>query len=132
MYADNIVINSSEANPNNALTEVFIATDNIKIWCKINKLTINENETKFTTFLRKPTKIKHRFTCKNIPLERTPSYKYLGTDIGNTLTMETFNKNVCTKVNYKVYMFGRVRNYKTTQASIMIYKQMILLYFDLG
>ena len=56
MYADDTVINSSEANPNNALTEVQIATDNIKIWCEMNKLTINENKTKFTTFLRKPTK----------------------------------------------------------------------------
>ena len=46
--------------------------------------------------------------------------------------MDSFNKNVCKKVNYKLYMFGKIRKYITINAAILIYKQTILTYFDYG
>ena len=46
--------------------------------------------------------------------------------------MDTFNNNVCKKINYKLYMFGRIRKYLNTYAATLIYKQTILPYFDYG
>ena len=66
----------------------------------------------------------------SIALEQVNSYKYLGADIDHTLTMDLFISNVCKKVNFKIYMFKKIRKYVTKYAAIMIYKQTILPYFD--
>ena len=69
-------------------------------------------------------------TYNNHPLENVRSYKYLGVDICEDLSMDNFVKNVYKKVNYKVYMFSKIRKYITTYAAIMVYKQTILPYLD--
>ena len=132
MYADDTVLYQSRDDPTDAVKDVQTAMNNIQTWCRMNKLTINENKTKFTTFLRKPSDRKYQIVSNNISLERTTPYKYLGADINNVLTMDSFNKNVCKKVNYKLYMFGKIRKYITINAAILIYKQTILPYFDYG
>ena len=132
MYADDTVIYRSSDDPTDALEDIQFAMNNIQNWCEMNKLTINGNKTKFTIFLRKPSDRKYQIVCNKNLLERTTTYKYLGADIDNTLTMDSFNKNVCKKVNFKLYMFGKIRKYITTHAAILIYKQTILPYFDYG
>ena len=132
MYADDTVIYRSSDDPTDALENIQIAMNNTQNWCEMDKLTINGNKTKFTIFLRKPSDRKYQVVCNKNLLERTTTYKYLGADIDNTLTMDSFNKNVCKKVNFKLYMFGKIRKYITTHAAILIYKQTILPYFDYG
>ena len=132
IYADDTVIYSSNDDPDIAVCNIQKAIDLLTNWCEVNKLTINENKTKFTTFLRKASANKYKTTCNKTELERSSTYKYLGTNIDCTLTMDTFNNNVCKKINYKLYMFGRIRKYINTYAATLIYKQTILPYFDYG
>ena len=54
LYADDIVIYSSESDIQVAVEMVQNALDNVLKWWDLNKLTVNENKTKFTTSLRKP------------------------------------------------------------------------------
>ena len=81
MYADDTVIYNSNSDPSVVLNTVQTAMNNIVEWCELDKLTINENKTKFTTFLRKPSTHKYVILCKSTSLERTPNYRYLGIDI---------------------------------------------------
>ena len=128
MYADDTVIYTSHTDPAVAVSQLQGAMDAVVGWGNINKLTINENKTKYTMFLRKPSIAKYKLTCNSIALEHVNSYKYLGADIDHTLTMDLFISNVCKKVNFKIYMFKKIWKY----AAIMIYKQTILPYFDYG
>ena len=132
MYADDTVIYTSHTDPAVAVSQLQGAMDAVVGWCNINKLTINENKTKYTMFLRKPSNVKYKITCNSIALEHVNSYKYLGADIDHTLTMDLFISNVCKKVNFKIYMFKKIRKYVTKYSAIMIYKQTILPYFDYG
>ena len=132
MYADDTVIYSSSYDIQIAVEKVQNALDTNLKWCDLNKLTVNENKNKFTTFLQKPSGEKYRKSCKNTFLERTPNYDYLGVDLYHTLSMDPFVKNVCTKINVKMYMLKKIRKFVTTHAAVMIYTQTILPYFNYG
>ena len=106
---------SSNEDRDIAVRNIQKANDLLTNWCELNKLTINANKTKFTTFLTKASANKYKSTCNKTELERTSSYKYLGTDIDCTLTMDTFDNNVSKKINYKLYIFGRIRKYLLMQ-----------------
>ena len=127
MYADDTVIYTSHTDPAVAVSHLQGAMDAVVGWCNINKLTINENKTMCTMFLRKPSIVKYK---NSIALEHVNSYKYLGADIDHTLTMDLFISDVCKKVNFKIYMFKKIQKYVTKYAPIMIYKQTTLPYFD--
>ena len=104
--------------------------DNIIKWCEINKLTINEKKTKITIFNVNNDVSADNIVYKTRPLEQVKSYKYLGVNICDDLNMDTYVNNVYKKVNYKVYMFSRIRKYITKYAAVMIYKQTIIPYLD--
>ena len=46
------------------------------------------------------------------------------------LTFEAFLKSIIQKVNYKLYLFGKIRYTLTFAAAILVYKQMVLPFFD--
>ena len=129
MYADNTVVFASGKN----LGEVNRLSQNsfnrIISWCNLNKLTINENKTKFSLFNNKG-QDGDVILCKGKPLEIVNSYKYLGVDVTSDFNFDEYVKNVYKKVNYKVYMFSKIRKFITTHAAIMIYKQTIVPYLD--
>ena len=102
-------------------------------WCSQNKLTLNTQKTKFTLFPRKDKQPNlPPIPCNNCHLDETENYVYLGVDIQNNLSMDLYVNSVCKKVNYKLYIFKKIRRYITTHAAILIYKQTILPYFDYG
>ena len=99
-------------------------------WCDENRLTINEQKTKYTVFNNKSNDSSPTLKCKDHSLENVNSYKNLGVDITSNLDMNNYVHNVYKKANYKVYMFSKIRKYITKFAAIMIYKQTILPYMD--
>ena len=46
--------------------------------------------------------------------------------------MDAFIDSTCKKINYKLYMLGKIRQLITTHAAVIIYKQPILPHFDYG
>ena len=129
MYADDTVVFTSGNNFHSTLSDSQSRFDIIS-WCELNKLTINERKTKTTFFNSKSDDVLEKITFKGEPLENVKSYKYLGVDICDDLNMDIYVKNVYRKINYKVYMFSKIRSYITTYAANMIYKQTIVPYLD--
>ena len=58
------------------------------------------------------------------------TYTYLGVDIDCTLTFEPCIKSIIRKVNYKLYLFSKIRYILTFTAAVLVYKQMVLPFFD--
>ena len=130
MYADDTVVTTRGNNIIDVTNESHPLFDQIIKWCELNKLTINEKKTKTTTFNYNETSHVKNVFYKKQPLENVKSYKYLGVDICDDLNMYTYVKNVYKKVNFKVYMFSKIRKYITKFAAVMIYKQTIVPYLD--
>ena len=129
MYADDTVAFTSGKNSGEVNRLSQKSLNRIISWCDSNKLTINENKTKVCLFNNKGYS-DNDILCKGKPLERVNSYKYLGVDVAFDLNSDEYVKNVYKKVNYKVYMFSKIRKFITTHAAIMIYKQTIVPYLD--
>ena len=58
------------------------------------------------------------------------TYVYLGVTMNRNLTFEPYLKSIIQKVYYKLYLFGKIRYMLTLAAAILVYKQMVLPFFD--
>ena len=59
-----------------------------------------------------------------------PSFRYLGVTLDSALTFSNHIKTILSTVAHKAYMLGKIRKYLTTDVALLIYKTMILPYFD--
>ena len=53
-----------------------------------------------------------------------------GCSVDCHLSFETFLKSTIKKVNYKLYLFSKIRSLLTFAAAVLVYKQIILPFFD--
>ena len=104
-------------------------------WCKENKLSINAEKTKFVCFGTR-SRIKKYKTLKvslmNTIIQQVPSYKYLGIALDNSLNFNIQIQQTMNKVSHKLYILSKIRQFLTVKSAILIYKTMILPYFDYG
>ena len=104
-------------------------------WCTKNALTINIKKTKVMRFgtsnkIKKEKKLNLFINGEKIG--NTPTYKYLGINLDQTLNFKYHTENLMNTINHKLYMFSKIRRYLTVQSAISIYKTMIVPYFDYG
>ena len=103
-------------------------------WAEINCLTINVRKTKQLTLCHRNKNssidnvlaIRKESEC----IGSTESYLYLGINVDQNLNFDIFLKSIIQKVNYKLYLFSKIRYVLTFAAAILVYKQMILPFFD--
>ena len=70
------------------------------------------------------------FYLKNNALDQVQNYDYLGFTLDNTSSWNGHIKNVIRNLSHKIYIFAKIRQLLTTSASLILYKSMILPYFD--
>ena len=137
LYADDTVIyiNNSDVNlASNLLQQDLNLLHN---WCDMNKLTINCKKTKFCVYgmrsIVKKSKTQNLvLSLNNQILDKVCSYKYLGFTLDEHLN---FNKHVLELkqlVSHKLYLLSKIRKYITVEASINIFKTMILTIIEYG
>ena len=130
MYADDTVVLSTDNDTNLMLHNLQNNLNVTIVWCNINKLTINESKTNYCLFNHKGSIDIAPLSCKGKRLGLVSSYKYLGADITNDLSMDEYVSNVYKKASYKIHMLSMIRSYITVHAATQIYKQTILPYLD--
>ena len=110
------------------------ALGNVWKWCKMNRLSINTNKTKYMT-IDPYKKIdawsdSPRIVLGDASLEQVPSYNYLGVLLDDKLTFNVFMKEKCRKINMRVYQLGKMRKYMDSGIANTVYKQTIIPLFD--
>ena len=65
-------------------------------------------------------------------MEFVSQYKYLGVILDSNLAFTKHLNNVIRIVSHKINLLAKVRRYLDNRASLLIYKTMILPYFDYG
>ena len=134
LYADDTVLYYSHKNPEVLFTKMNDALKDIWKWCKMNRLSINTNKTKYIVVdpYNNVDILSNRFNLVlgDASLERVTSYNYLGVLIDDKLTFNAFLKEKCRKINLRVYQLGKMRKYIDSGVANTIYKQAIVPLFD--
>ena len=66
----------------------------------------------------------------DVNIKNTYLYTYLGCNLGQHLNWESFLKDVIQRVNFKLFLFGKIRHLLTFTSAVLVYKQMVLPFFD--
>ena len=132
MYADDTVLMSIGANVYDAQCSSQKILDKYVLWSTTNGLKINVAKTKQMFF---NSRNRNQQPLNNIcitggTVTNADTYVYLGVTMDRNLTFEPFLKSIIQKVNYKLYLFGKIRYMWTFAAAILVYKQMVLPFFD--
>ena len=109
------------------------SVNDFKKWCNVNALTINVSKTKVMAFATR-SKVKK---CKDVKITKgeeclkiVPSYKYLGLLLDSTLNYSSHIATVVNVETHKMILLGKMRKYLNEQVATLIYKSMLLPYFD--
>ena len=137
LYADDTVIYITHNNVQEALQLVQNDLNRLVEWCTDNKVTINCKKTKYCIYgMRSNVKRSKSFdtvlSLNNNVLDRVSSYKYLGFILDEHLNYNKHISELCSLVSHKLYLLSRIRRFLTTQASITIFKTMVLSVIEYG
>ena len=132
MYADDTVLLSYASGIDEALTSSQNIFDKYVKWATVNGLQINISKTKqmFINSRGKNSVSEQNIKRGNEIVSYTDKYTYLGVVVDRNLTFVPFLKSIIQRVNYKLYLFSKIRYLLTFSAALMVYKQMVLPFFD--
>ena len=135
LYADDTVLYASHTQEDFA--HLWVAEDlrMLTKWCRNNQLTININKTKVMLFgsrnmLKRGTR--NDIFINETKLQYVNRFNYLGIKLDSSLTFKLHASECLRMVAHKLYLFGRIKKYITTEQAITIYKSKIVPYFDYG
>ena len=135
LYADDTVIFEAGINNEDTANRLQQSLGKFTKWCRANKLSLNASKTKLMVFGTRQ-KVKK---CKGVEvsiggtvLQMVPTYKYLGFILDSTLSLNCHVNSVAKMVAYKINLPFKIRRYLTDNVALMVYKSMILPYFDYG
>ena len=135
LYADDTVLLNYGKNMINVKNDMQRDLGKIASWCGRNKLSLNIKKTKNMLFGSRH-KLKRtkcdKLQINDAKLEFVSQYKYLGVILDSNLAFTKHLNNVIRIVSHKINLLAKVRRYLDNRASLLIYKTMILPYFDYG
>ena len=133
-YADDSTLSGSLSLIDTQQTDnINSHLDKISEWLKVNKLTLNEQKTKFMIFYQK-NKVIHIpiIRINNTEIECVNSFNLLGIELTKDLSW----KNDIDKISYKILrsvgILGRLKYILPQYIKIMIYNSLILSHLNYG
>ena len=134
LFADDTVLYCSSKCPK--LLQQKLNSDLTRVcdWLKTNHLTINIKKSKFMLIGSGPrlSRLSTSLVTSvgDAPLEEVESYKYLGVMISNNLTWHDHIEFIKSKINKKLGLLKRIKNYLPLHSRILFYNSYILPSFD--
>ena len=133
LYADDTVIYCINEDIKVAEKEMQNVLHKFSKWCAINALTINTSKTK-TMLFGSRNKIKNSYRpdlfINKEQLQMVPTYKYLGVNLDQTLNFKYHLESLVSNISFKLYMFSKIRRFLNEKCAIIIYKTMLMPFFD--
>ena len=135
LYADDTVIYCSDKSIDLAEEKLQSLLNKFSTWCIQNTLTINSKKTKVVMFGTR-NKINNidnnniNIRINGVKIQAVPTYKYLGLNLDQTLNFKYHLGIVISNISFKLYLFSKVRRFLNEKTAIIIYKSMILPFYD--
>ena len=125
LYADDMLVMARHKNVEVMLNDLQTRMDKICIWCKQNKLTINEVKTKYMIVSNVKIEPITKISIAGKNLGKVSQYEYLGMTIQEKLSMDVQIESMYKKANKKLGIMSRIRRFITKGTAVKIYKTMI-------
>ena len=135
MYADdtNIYFNIEEFDQYNLQQDITKELENITLWLKRNKLSLNVQKTKLMVFHRKQKQIKElNIVINGITIERVESFNFFGLIIDEGLSWKKHTDVVRNKISKVVGILYRLNNIFPRYILQTLYNSLIALYITMG
>ena len=137
LYADDTVLYLSHTDMVTATNLLQQDLNSLSKWCKKNRVTINCKKTKYCVFgtkstIKRANNVDTIISLNNNVLDRVCSYKYLGFILDDRLGFNKHVTELCKLLSHKLFLLAKIRKYLTKEASIMIFKAMIVSLIEYG
>ena len=135
LYADDTVIYASGSKVEQVVSRLQLYLNRLHKWCCSNKLTLHPGKTKMVIFGTRQMLKRVKTKPLNLSLigkqiQNVPTYKYLGFELDATLNYKSHIAEILKKVMHKRSMLSKIMPFLTTEVALLLYKSMILPYFD--
>ena len=135
MYADDTTIyfNLEDFDQNCTETEINNELENVNIWLKHNKLSLNAQKTKLMVFHRKQKKFNEiHLSIDTMPIEQVPTFNFLGITLDETLSWKNHTKMVANKISRVIGILFRLKNIFPKEILLTLYNTLIYSYINYG
>ena len=137
LYADDTVLYIPHRDAEDAIHLMQNDLNKLAVWCNENRITINSKKTKYCIFgsrsnIKKSKSVDTIISLNNCTLDRVCSYKYLGFRLDDHLTFNKHISELSNLVTHKLYLLSKIRRYITFEASLTIFKTMVLSIIEYG
>ena len=99
-------------------------------WCEANKLTINEEKTKYMVIRHTKAPSEPIFTVHGNKIGTVHQYEYLGFLMDDKLSMNEYLDVMWKKANSKLGILAKIRRFISEKTAVRIYKTMIRPHLD--
>ena len=121
-FADDTTLLCSHKNPNYLAFCIDSDLRNIQDWFRANKLTLNVDKTVYMKFPCKTSKTHDlKLELNGVTIPRVRSTKFLGTWIDDLLSWKVHVSNILTKLNMKLGLMYRSKNFLNRHAMRILY-----------
>ena len=135
LYADDTVLYFSHPSIHNVETALQADLEKVNVWMSQNKLTVNHQKTVCMLFGSKVMLSKQNvlsISLQDSPLKQVRQFKYLGLICDENLDWNIHIDNMLQKIGKMVGFMGRLRRSLNESVVNLLYKSLILPYFDYG
>ena len=135
MYADDTTIyfNLEDFDQNCTETEINNELENVNIWLKHNKLSLNAQKTKLIVFHRKQKKFNEiHLSIDTMPIEQVPTFNFLSITLDEILSWKNHTKMVANKISRVIGILFRLKNIFPKEILLTLYNTLIYSYINYG
>ena len=121
-FADDTTLICSHRNPTYLAFCIESDLRNVQDWFQANKLTLNIDKTVYMKFLGRSSKESElKLELNGVTIPRVKSTKFLGTWVDELLSWKVHVSNTITKLNMKLGLMYRSKNFLTKHAMRILY-----------
>ena len=114
-------------------TEINSELNKVKLWLKLNKLSLHTNKTKLMVFHRKQKQIKNiNISVHNIQIERVHSFNFLGILLDETLSWKNHAIMIANKISRVTGILYRLKNLFPKEIVLTLYNSLRGSYINYG
>ena len=135
LYADDTLIYYTARTKTELQEKINEDLNSLSQWLNNNLLTLNYEKTKFMIFANKKQPISDSIVDINIQNKKIlqeKSFEYLGVTLTSDLTWHEHVDNMMTKINQRLGVLRRIKEYLDLNTRCVLYTSLILPLFDYG
>jgi len=126
LYADDtcIIIDSNDyASLQSKCSEIM---NKVLFWFNVNKLTVNQNKSKFLIFPKEKSTLDLKLSINNVFLEQVSCLKYLGITMQNNLSWNEFANDKIKNLLKLKHLFKYFTTYLPTDKMLVLFKSLFI------